>query len=138
MVKLELRNGPSNIAIFPMSYFFASLSIIGIAADEFDPSKSIPERFIIQLANAARFAPSSYNDQPWRFIFCDKQATPESYGKSIENNGRVQSRMGEKRPLLIIVSANTKPQKIKSPTAGVFTIQAPLPLVCAIWQHRLD
>lgn len=37
------------------------------------------------LIQAARWSPSSYNDQPWNFIFCDRFKTPEAYLKVIDS-----------------------------------------------------
>lgn len=37
------------------------------------------------LIQAARWTPSSYNDQPWNFIFCDRYRNPEAYEKVINS-----------------------------------------------------
>ncbi len=37
------------------------------------------------LIQAARSSPSSYNDQPWNFIFCDRFKTPEAYLKVLDS-----------------------------------------------------
>ena len=38
----------------------------------YDANKPVTPAQIVALLEAARWAPSSYNDQPWRFIVCDK------------------------------------------------------------------
>ncbi len=38
----------------------------------FDSNKSIPQEEINSLIEAARWAPSSFNDQPWRFLIAKK------------------------------------------------------------------
>ncbi len=43
----------------------------------FDPDKLVDHDDLLALLEAARWAPSSSNDQPWRFVVCDK-ATDES------------------------------------------------------------
>lgn len=43
----------------------------------FDPDKRVSHDDLLALLEAARWAPSSSNDQPWRFVVCDK-ATDES------------------------------------------------------------
>ena len=45
----------------------------------FDASKTVSRQQIIALLEAARWAPSSYNDQPWRFIVCDKTSNPTAW-----------------------------------------------------------
>lgn len=37
------------------------------------------------LIQSARWTPSSYNDQPWNFIFCDRYKNPEAYEKIINS-----------------------------------------------------
>ena len=43
----------------------------------FDPDKRLSHDDLLALLEAARWAPSSSNDQPWRFVVCDK-ATDDS------------------------------------------------------------
>ncbi len=47
----------------------------------FDPDKLVDHDDLLALLEAARWAPSSSNDQPWRFVVCDK-ATDESGWKN--------------------------------------------------------
>ena len=37
------------------------------------------------LIQSARWTPSSYNDQPWNFIFCDRYENPEAYEKVVNS-----------------------------------------------------
>lgn len=55
------------------------------------------------LVQAARWSPSSYNDQPWNFIFCDKYKEPENYSKVIDSI--YGQEWVENAPLLVIVFA---------------------------------
>lgn len=45
---------------------------------EFDPTKNISPSQISLLFEAARWAPSSFNDQPWNFIIVTKDYLPVS------------------------------------------------------------
>ncbi len=47
----------------------------------FDPDKLVDHDDLLALLEAARWAPSSSNDQTWRFVVCDK-ATDESGWKN--------------------------------------------------------
>lgn len=49
---------------------------------EFDPSKKISPENISLLFEAARWAPSAYNDQPWNFIIVTKD-NPEQFEKML-------------------------------------------------------
>lgn len=55
---------------------------------------------IIALIQSARWTPSSYNDQPWNFIFCDRYSHPDSYAKAIDSI--YGQEWVENAPLLII------------------------------------
>ena len=41
----------------------------------FDASKPVSQAQIIALLEAARWAPSCFGDQPWRFLVCQKNST---------------------------------------------------------------
>lgn len=44
-------------------------------------ARPLTEEQMQALIQSARWAPSSFNDQPWNFIFCDRFTTPEAYSK---------------------------------------------------------
>lgn len=82
---------------------------------QFDPSKSISKDHILQLAKAARLSPSSYNDQPWRFIICDSKSTPEAYQKALNSLVEPNQKWAKNVPLLIVVCADTISKYNKKP-----------------------
>ena len=47
----------------------------------FDADKDVGEEVLRQLFEAARWAASSYNEQPWRYIVASKQRDPDVYEK---------------------------------------------------------
>ena len=49
-----------------------------------DPDKPVSREKIIAMLEAARWAPSCYNDQPWRFIVWDRNTDEESWQKAFE------------------------------------------------------
>ncbi len=49
---------------------------------EFDPAKKIPQRDLTMLFEAARWAPSAHNEQPWNFIIVTKE-NPEQFEKML-------------------------------------------------------
>lgn len=55
------------------------------------------------LIEAARLSPSSYNDQPWTFIFCDKYTDSESYLMALDSI--YGQEWVEEAPLLVVVLA---------------------------------
>jgi len=44
---------------------------------KFLPDRKVPRKDLLSLLEAARWAPSSYNEQPWRFIVAPKEQTSE-------------------------------------------------------------
>lgn len=47
----------------------------------FDKSKFLTKEQITQLLEAARWAPSSMNEQPWRFLVFNRNENPENFQK---------------------------------------------------------
>lgn len=45
----------------------------------FDPDRDIPRADLLRLFEAARWAPSSFNEQPWRFVVAERRGTPEAF-----------------------------------------------------------
>ncbi len=45
----------------------------------FDASREIPTADVRRLFEAARWAPSSRNEQPWRFVVADRRRSPEGH-----------------------------------------------------------
>lgn len=72
----------------------------------FDQSKAVTKETLISLAEAARFSPSSYNDQPWRMIFCDRTLTPEAYKKAFDSLVEPNQKWAVNAPVLVIVLAD--------------------------------
>jgi nitroreductase len=45
----------------------------------FDPDRAVPPGELRRLLEAARWAPSSFNEQPWRFVVTDRRQGPEAF-----------------------------------------------------------
>jgi nitroreductase len=45
----------------------------------FDPHRDVPPDELLRLFEAARWAPSSFNEQPWRFVVVDRRRTPGAF-----------------------------------------------------------
>ncbi|MBN9377752.1 MAG: nitroreductase family protein [Chlamydiales bacterium] len=74
----------------------------------YEPTKTVSKEQLKQLVEAARSAPSSYNDQPWYFVIADKQSTPDSYKKILNSLVEFNQEWAQKAPILIVVTADTK------------------------------
>jgi len=72
----------------------------------FDP-KAVPDNDVMAVLEAARFAPSCFNEQPWRFIVGSRDSGNEKW---VSNHEKVLSllnetnrRWAEKAPVLLII-----------------------------------
>jgi nitroreductase len=45
----------------------------------FDPARAVSREDLLRLFEAARWAPSSNNEQPWRFVVADRVRSPEAF-----------------------------------------------------------
>src|SRR6476661_2579639 len=50
----------------------------------YDASKAVSQEQIIALLEAARWAPSCFGDQPWRFLVWDKNADAVAWQKAFD------------------------------------------------------
>ncbi|HNX59523.1 MAG TPA: nitroreductase family protein [Spirochaetota bacterium] len=62
--------------------------------------EKIPREDLLALIEAARYAPSCYNEQPWRFVIAD---TPESLEKFRSTLADMNVLWAKKAPVLIAV-----------------------------------
>ncbi len=73
----------------------------------FDASKSVSQEQVIALLEAARWAPSCFGDEPWRFIVWNKNADEESWQRAFDclvPNNQIWVKAA---PVLMLVCANT-------------------------------
>ena len=73
----------------------------------FDATKSVSHEQIIALLEAARWAPSSYNDQPWRFIVCDKTSNATAWQTAFDCLASSNQTWVKHASLLLLGCANT-------------------------------
>lgn len=73
----------------------------------YDASKPVSHEQIIALLEAARWAPSCFGDQPWRFVVWDKQADPEAWQKAFDCLAPANQAWVKDTPVLMLVCADT-------------------------------
>ena len=94
----------------------------------YDPEKTVPQQHIIALIEAARWAPSCFGDQPWRFIVCDKQANQTAWDNAFSCLSEGNQSWAMNAPLLIlsvadsILSKNGKPNRWGQYDTGAATM----------------
>ena len=72
----------------------------------FDESKPVSPQAIISLCEAARWAPSSYGDEPWRYLVWDKLADPVAWQRAFSCLAESNQIWVRRAPLLLLSLAN--------------------------------
>ncbi|PHS69585.1 MAG: nitroreductase [Methylophaga sp.] len=73
----------------------------------YDPSVPLSHEQVISLCEAARWAPSCYGDQPWRFIIWNKHEDEQSWQKAL-NCLSPGNQAWAKNASLLILAASVK------------------------------
>ncbi len=93
----------------------------------YDSGKFVSREDIISLIEAARWAPSCYGDQPWRFIVCDKATNKTAWQQALDCLVEGNRSWAKDAPLLIlscadsVLSQNGKPNRWAQYDAGAAT-----------------
>jgi nitroreductase len=72
----------------------------------FDASRLVTPADLHRLFEAARWAPSSFNEQPWRFVVADRERHPETYAALLAAADPVNQRWAQHAPVLVLVAAS--------------------------------
>src|SRR5690349_12704693 len=73
----------------------------------YDPAKPVSREQIITLLEAARWAPSCYGDQPWRFIVWDKNTDAASWQRGFECLAPGNQAWVQHAPVLLLTIADS-------------------------------
>jgi nitroreductase len=71
----------------------------------FDPDKQVSHGDLLALLEAAHWAPSCFNDQPWRFIVCDKAADETGWQQAFSILAEKNKLWAKNVPVLILAVA---------------------------------
>ena len=75
---------------------------------QFDSNKMVSKDQLESLIEAARWAPSCYGDEPWRYIICNKADNPEAYEKLLSCLVEFNQGWAKNAPVLMVaVAKNT-------------------------------
>lgn len=73
----------------------------------YKPEKMVSDADLRAMAEAARWAPSCFGDQPWRVIFCSKSSASDAWQKAYECLGEGNQPWCQHAPVLAIICADT-------------------------------
>lgn len=69
--------------------------------------KHVTEDQVTSLLEAARWAPSCFGDQPWRFVVCNKAKNPQAWQAAYDTLAESNQTWAKNAPLLVLTCANT-------------------------------
>ncbi|MEX2354140.1 MAG: nitroreductase family protein [Gammaproteobacteria bacterium] len=73
----------------------------------YDPARELAHEQIMSLLEAARWAPSCFGDEPWRFIVCNRATAEPAWQNVLECLTEKNRAWAQNAPLLMVISANT-------------------------------
>lgn len=89
----------------------ASASILDVLRDRWSPrvfdERPVEEEKIRAVLEAARWAPSSYNEQPWRFILARK-SEPDRHERVLDCINEKNRKWARRAPVLMVALASTR------------------------------
>ena len=71
----------------------------------FDPDKTVSRDDLTALLEAARWAPSCFNDQPWRYIVCDKVGDTAAWQNGLAVIAEKNRLWAKNAPVLLLAVA---------------------------------
>ena len=77
----------------------------------FDPSREVTRADLERLFEAARWAPSSFNEQPWRFVVVDRGRTPEAFAALLSALTPRNQAWASAAPVLVLVGVRLKHER---------------------------
>jgi len=73
----------------------------------YDADQALGQDEVIALLEAARWAPSCFGDQPWRFIVCNKSTDADAWQRGFDCLGESNQTWAKDAPLLLLICADT-------------------------------
>ncbi|HWK54213.1 MAG TPA: nitroreductase family protein [Hyphomicrobiales bacterium] len=83
----------------------------------FDPDRPVPHELLVGVAEAARWAPSCFGDEPWRFLICSRADNLAAWDKAWSCLTEGNQAWCRYAPVLIITCTNTVFKRNGKPNA---------------------
>ncbi len=81
----------------------------------YDDSQVVSHEQMIAMLEAARWAPSCYGDQPWRFVVLNKNTNPQSWQQAFDCLSPGNQTWAINAPVLLVVCADSLFQHNQQP-----------------------
>jgi nitroreductase len=86
----------------------------------FDPDEPVSEADLLRLFEAARWAPSSRNEQPWRFVVADRYRSPDAFQALAATLKGKNPDWAQAAPVLLLVGVRTTHERDDSENRSAF------------------
>ena len=73
----------------------------------YDPERQVSHDDLLSIAEAGRWAPSCFGDQPWRILFCNKASNAQAWQKAFDCLAEGNQPWCQNAPVLAIICADT-------------------------------
>lgn len=73
----------------------------------FDKTKPVDEKTLLALLEAARWAPSCFGDEPWRFVVCNREQDKSAWEKMLGCLAEKNQLWAKHAPVLMLVGGIT-------------------------------
>ncbi len=73
----------------------------------FDPDRAVSREDVIKLLEAARWAPSCFGEQPWRFLVWDRARDWQSWQRAFDSLVEGNQKWARSAPLLLLACADS-------------------------------
>ena len=83
----------------------------------YSSSRPVPAEAMDMLFEAARWAPSAMNEQPWRFIYADRSKDPEAFKLFVECLAEGNRVWAQHAPVLVLTIAKARYSATDNPYA---------------------
>ena len=74
----------------------------------FDPARDVARTDLRALFEAARWAPSSFNEQPWRFLVASRRHTADAFAALLATMDPMNREWAQHAPVLVLAAASTR------------------------------
>ncbi len=75
------------------------------SARAIDPDRAVEPSTLMSLFEAARWAPSCFGDEPWRYVYWDRNQDPDGWEQAASILAEKNQRWARKAPVLILACA---------------------------------
>src|SRR5262249_11775009 len=82
----------------------------------FDPARDVPRADLLRIFEAARWAPSSFNEQPWRFVVTERRGTQPGAFEALASSLTARNQMWARHaPVLTLVALRVILERTEAP-----------------------